>query len=47
MVHICEDAMMYDMQSTSHHNCAVGNVSSYHHILHYTSLSLYQCVDQN
>ena len=41
MVHICEDAIMYDMHSTSHHNCAVGNVSCYHHILHYSYINVW------
>ena len=36
MVHICENSMMYDM-----HDCAVGNVSSYHHILHYSYINVW------
>ena len=40
MVHICEMKMMCDVHSMSHHDCAVRDVSSYHHIIHYS----YICV---
>ena len=29
-----------DMHSTSHHDCAVGNVISYHHIIHYSYINM-------
>ena len=39
--HICDNALLYDVYSTSHHDCAIRNDIGYHHETHDYYITVY------